>query len=54
METLSGCCGEWGLGIANDGMNSGAKTSRPLAARVRREISRSVRLESEEGDRRVE
>ena len=40
--------------MTKEGTNSGADTSSPLAARVRRDISRSVRLEEDEGDRRAE
>lgn len=40
-----------GGALTKEGTNSGAETSSPLAAKVRREISRSVRLEGEEGDK---
>lgn len=47
--------GEWaGAALTKEGTNSGAETSRPEAARVRREMSRSVRLDGEEGERRAE
>lgn len=43
-----------GVALTKEGTNSGAETSSPLAASVRREMSRSVRLEGDEGERRAE